>query len=1355
MKKYISIILLFFITMIVMAESFPYRLMPILRTMPSEELHCLFMDQQGMMWMGTNVGLKSYDGYTVKSYVSNAFTPKILPNNNILCIEEDHNDHLWIGTRGGLVRMDKKTGKFKTYFLPKENQRVIYTLYIDRKGRLWIGTDNGVTYYDAQNDSFHNYTTQNSWVITPSGKKIRQFIGSVKTFTEDNDGVLYLGTWSNGLYRMKPNSNIFYAYPPINNKNSVYSLVFDHKKRLWVGSWGEGMQRLNHPERIQQPDIISYPYKTHDFDTYYHILEDTKQNMIWACSREGIALLDMNKPQEKWQKYTSLGHTRLDFCYCLLTDQNHNIWVGTMNYGIIPVNTNPTPFSRAQIDLNRAPFLINAINCIYTADGNTMWLGLNPYGLALYNRQTNTTLYNQDITGLENVPQNVLSTKISSIIKRDNGEIWLANGSFGVIIRYDNKPARVLSAPTTPYIADNFVNTLYQSRDHTMWIGQRSALSIVYPNGKGTILKIQEKGKDFSFVDVRNIIEDHHGDMWVSTDNEGIIRIRKNKQKGNQLQFHQYCQQNGNFAINDATACFEDSYHRLWAISASSGLFLYQAEQDRFISLNRKYHIDGECIYAINEDNKHHIWLTTNYGLVKLDFSHNASPIVTTYTEADGIGETFFPAGSTYKYQDELFWGQHNTILSLTPEKIDRTPEQQAHLILSDILIDDASLEELDSTKREEITTLTAQYCREITIPSTIRKISFNFSLLNYTDVEHNKYAYKLEGYDEHWQYLTNNKHRAIFQNLPSGNYKLHVRAMDNTGIWHDMGYELKVNVLPAWYASTGAKAIYLLLLLGIIYLIQKMYQRRIQDRNKANMNVFLTNITHELLTPLTVISAAIDQMKDRVPQLDDDYAIIQNNVKRLSRLFRQILEMRKSQAGKLRLQVSKGDIAAFVRQECENIGPMGVHRNNILKTQIPNSYTLAWFDPDKLDKIIYNLLSNAFKYNRPGGEVKVRLKLHAANIILEVEDQGIGIAKNKQKNLYSRFLDGDYRKVKTEGTGLGLAITNQLVRLHHGTITYESKQNVGTTFRVTLPIRKSDYTADEIDQTGIVAKKEGCINHNGDEKKQTEKMAIVIPPKPKRKTNYTILIVEDNLELLQLMQKILGNLYHIITAKNGSQAWNIIQKESLDLVISDIMMPIMDGLELTRLIKTNHDYQLIPVVLLTAKTTTEDKNKGLEAGADDFMNKPFSMEELKMRIANLLDNRKNIQRLIQETEDFKLNLHTNKHISNPDQIFINHVNRLIHDHIEDAEYGREQLAEDLNISSSTLYNRVKALTGKSIVEYITHIRMLKASEILTQQPRIHVVDLALMVGFNTPKYFSKCFKKEFGVSPKEYSKVE
>lgn len=543
-----------------------------------------------------------------------------------------------------------------------------------------------------------------------------------------------------------------------------------------------------------------------------------------------------------------------------------------------------------------------------------------------------------------------------------------------------------------------------------------------------------------------------------------------------------------------------------------------------------------------------------------------------------------------------------------------------------------------------------------------------------------------------------------------------------------------------------------ILVVLAIIFIAGRIhFLRSTLLRRRQQMSDMYTNITHELLTPLTVISASIDKLREDSPQHGHDYDLMQVNIQRMVRLLQQILETSKSESGQLRLLVSQGDIMKYVRETAECIEPLIAHKHMRFSVTCQPESMMGWIDTDKLDKIIYNLLSNAAKYAKENGEVTIKAVTNKTydHIIIEVSDTGDGIPSEMMRQLYKRFQDGAYRQHNTIGTGLGLALTRDLVFLHNGTIHCDSAVGKGTTFTVSLPINKEAFLPEQIDERhkiDLSIPKNAIIDFNAINPNVNEEADH---PDAASEGRDKILIVEDNLELLMLMQQVMKSRYRVYIAQNGVEALKIVRQKQLDLIVSDVMMPQMDGYELTRAVKADANYNRLPIILLTARTQEEDEKEALQAGADDFLTKPFKLSDLRLRIENIIENRKRMQ-AEQAGEEMTATPAAPRPLT-PEEIFINKAQAFVIEHLANEEYDREALAADMGASSSTLYNKLKATTGMNVSMFIRDIRMKEAKRIAQENPKIRVSDLAYRVGFHDPRYFSTCFKKHYGLQPKEY----
>lgn len=541
-------------------------------------------------------------------------------------------------------------------------------------------------------------------------------------------------------------------------------------------------------------------------------------------------------------------------------------------------------------------------------------------------------------------------------------------------------------------------------------------------------------------------------------------------------------------------------------------------------------------------------------------------------------------------------------------------------------------------------------------------------------------------------------------------------------------------------------------LLATVFYIGRRLYQRSVRMRNRLHMERVYTNITHELLTPLTIISASVEHLRMEEPKYGYDYDMMQLNIQRMVRLLQQILETSKSQAGELKLLVSHGDVMKYIRETAQTIEPLMQKKGLTFNISCKPESMMGWIDTDKLDKIIFNLLSNAAKYTEKEGlvELIVRTNKTFDQIIIQVRDNGIGIPKDRQKGLFHRFYDGEYRNRNTFGTGIGLSLTRDLVYLHNGSISFESEEGKGTTFFIELPINKEAFAQSQIDEKNkinIHIPQSVILDFSELEQKSTEELA---QEREAEENSYKLLVVEDNVELLMLMQQLLRHNYRVYTAQNGREALQVVHSTDLDLIISDVMMPEMNGYELTEAVKSDQDYSHLPIILLTAKIQDTDREEALKVGADDYIAKPFRLSDLQLRIDNIIANRQRIQREFKQQTIAETKQKVQETPS-PDNEFLKRAIQCVNDHLDDADFDRDAFAREMGASQSTLYNKLRATTGLNVSSFIRNIRMKAIDDIIRQQPDLRVSDLAYKVGFKDPKYFATTFKKEFGMQPKEY----
>ena len=789
-------------------------------------------------------------------------------------------------------------------------------------------------------------------------------------------------------------------------------------------------------------------------------------------------------------------------------------------------------------------------------------------------------------------------------------------------------------------------------------------------------------------------------------------------------------------------------------------MYLLNRNKNSFEPYAEEHKYIGQIVTNIIEDDVEHLWVTTNTGLIELSIPDNNNlDKILHFTKSDGLQDNFFNLNASFKSDKGiLFFGGNNGLNYIKPN------ERQASknfypIMLTDLKIFNQSFRELPKSEREAITSQSLDHSNVITLSHDKNNFTLEFAVLNYADPSQNLLAYKLEGYDHNWIYTDYQKSFAHYSNLRSGTYKLYMQGTNVSGEWFDAENSVTIKVLPPFWLSTKAYVLYTLTLFLIIVLIiravrnrsklkhqLKMIELRKQKTDEVNHNKlqFFTNITHELMTPLTIISASLADIKSTTKEENLAIQSIKTNVLRLIRLIQQILEFRKVGGGKAHLCVTQGDLDLFIRNSIASFRPL-IKSKNLTITFESNmdEGTLVYFDPDKVDKIMYNLLSNAAKYNSENGSITVKLNYNtlAHQVVISVIDTGEGIEENLLPTLFQHFYEGKYRSYNTMGTGIGLALTKDLVTLHKGEIKVESKVGVGSTFTIVLPSNKDSYDPYQIDES-ITIRKNAVIDALVDEGEELPSSEVTFA-----ETRH-LLLVEDNLELLYAMNRIFSSKYNVFTATNGAEAIDILKEKEIHIIISDIMMPEIDGLSLCQYTKSHLEYSHIPVILLTAKQTEEDMIEGYKYGADSYFAKPPSFPLLYARVDNLLEKAERVKvdfrkQLVFDSKELDYN--------SIDQDFLQQAVDTVNKYLSDADFDLTKFVSEMFTSRTTLNDKLKSLTGLTPIAFINHIRLNAARLAMEKNPDVQIAEVAFSVGFNDPRYFSTAFKKKYGSSPSDY----
>ena len=903
----------------------------------------------------------------------------------------------------------------------------------------------------------------------------------------------------------------------------------------------------------------------------------------------------------------------------------------------------------------------------------------------------------------------------------------------------------------TDYVDNSgFPRLFYTDSNHNLWVGTTKGILV-----KPAKEKILQDTK-FPFVDIIGIREGKDGSLWISTRKQGVYNAKISSdltlEEKNLRNLKTHAE--GVISDNIGAICVDDN-GLVWMGSQDGDVFTYDPQTNKVENLSDMFDMLEEGIFNIITDQLGHIWISTNKRVIEYDPKNGG--IMDYSTMTDVMVNSFMP-NSYYKTRSgKILYGGNKGISVFTPYDHLSDNPRRIRTMVSDVKIDGVSslLE-----KNNQRFNLRSQI---ISLNAGDKNIEIDFSSLNYAFPDKIKYAYKMDGVDDDWVYVRGDRQFAFYNQLPKGKRTFYLKTTDVNGLWSNYIAEVQVFKQPAFYETLWAYLFYIVFTLLCLYLFYHRMKRRIQlrhelriaqiDKEKSEELVqtklrYFTNISHDLLTPLTIITCLIDDAEmtngSRISQL----TMIRSNVNKLRRLLQQILDFRKVESGNMKLSVSKSDVISFIDDVCKiHFTPLMRKKNQTFTFLTEDRHLMAYFDRDKLDKIVSNLLSNAYKYTANGGNIKLIVDSYWESenhhLRIQVVDTGEGIAPADLENVFKRFYTinkGD----ESESNGIGLSLTKDLVELHHGTINVESELGKGSTFTVDLPINKDSYQEDELISEHISAN-----GINTDLILEKEALADSQVGEDTQIADVHLLLVEDNEELLFLMEKILSKHYHVLIAKDGLEALNVIKDNEIDIIISDVMMPEMDGLEFCRALKSNLETSHIPIILLTAKNTVEDRIECYNAGADGYISKPFELKILEARINNFIMHKKNKQ------EEFRSNVEVNIDSLEPSSIdkeFLDKVISVINSNMSEGDFDVVQLADALAVSKSSLYRKMKLATGLSPIEFIRNIRLKHGSQLLKDKS-ISVAEVAYECGFSNPKYFATCFKEEFGVTPKEYQK--
>lgn len=1315
----------------------------------SDMVKAATFDAKGFLWIGTTAGLMRYDGYNFVQVRNTLKSPSKLSDNGIEGLAADNHGSLWIATDDGITRLELGYVHTQIYRMPTPRQSLVYCVYPDADGSVYGGTDAGIVVYDRHADRF---------------RLMRGTDGlDVKAFANDGHGHLFIGTWSHGLWMYDKRSRRM-SRVAVDGDN-YYCLTFDNHGRLWAGSWRDGVRLIDNPTA---PHPTVKAFSGTGGEPVYNIVE-VADNEILACARSKVFRFDPA------QHIEVIPATSDEMNAVAVENGVGTVALVKKSEAVEFFST----FSTALDIIRVAPYgdglLRGAISKLVTTDGRLFWLGSQISGVSTFEMGATVSPHATAVPQLRAIAPELVTSSCKSMITDSHGNVWIGNMYSGAVAVHPDGSATALDLTSRSYTHENAVCTMMEDRDGNIWFGQMTNVVILARNGRTYNIPLAKYIPNIGRGEVTHIMQDHRGRVWICTRDNGVLRVdpslgRKAKDQP-WLMPGTVCH-TMKYAAAGAITCAEDKYGQIVFLTSAGEVLLWDNAHD---CSNTVAETDNDDVryYSAITDIDGNIWFGGTNSIVRTSRDSSRRLVIQRFCIPAQNSRLNLMENAVFRRGTMLYFGATNKIVAVDTRRLGTTRPMAMKLTLSRLTIDGKEYSDLDSAMQAKLTKSVPAYSKNITVPYGVRVVKLGFTNLDFANVTAVRYAYRLDGYSDDWTMSAEGGHTATFENLPAGKYIFHLRATDTNGRWVDMPYAITIRVLPPWWASWWAYIIYILIAVAAAWGAIVWYRQRVRTQNRLHMAQIFTNITHELLTPISVVQASIDAQEKNIDA--GAYTIIRNNMTRLTRLIRQILEIDKLNAGRLVIELSDNDMNEFLRQETDNMRPLAMQRGVSLTFTTRGRMPIhCLFDTDKLDKIVYNLISNAIKHTAVGGHVVVGVAYDKGFATITVADNGTGISKARMKQLFSRFMDGDYRSIGSTGTGIGLSLTRDLVRMLKGTISVESTEGEGTTFTVVLPIsREAGAKGASAEDVAKAAVKETVTTEGGEAGAQPvadgnaaepadgsavaaadsavaadTADAAVATTEGEQRSAYTILLVEDNIDLIDIMATFLGQWYNILRANNGRQALTVLERNAVDIVVTDVMMPVMGGIELTKKIKANADYAMMPVIMLTAKVRDDDRDEGYKVGADAYLAKPFSLETLHLRIENFIANRERIRQKFKNMVDDDT---AGTHYSNPDEQFVQRCIEKVKANIAEENYDRERFARDMCMSGSSLYKKLHALTGLGVMAFINDIRLKEACRIMRANPSIAVNDLYVRVGYASPTYFRRLFKQQFGITPTEF----
>ena len=1280
----------------------------------------VMQDKEGFLWFGTVDGLNKFDGITFKTYKKQQDNPLSIGNNFVHCLKEDSKGRFFVGTKQGLYLFNRISETFTHISLnnssSKEDDTSINYIMEDTEGNIWLGCyGQGIFVLSPNLKIIKHYTSKNN-----NKDLLSNYIWCM---AQDYNGIIWIGTDGAGLLKLDPKENKVTSIKDYKQFNitdqTIYSLYCDIDNNIWIGTSISGLYRCNF--RTGRITNITAPYRK-----VLNIKAITKYDNNTLVMGSDAGLLKVDRSQETvyfMNEGSSFDNITDKSIFSIARDKEGGLWIGTYFGGINYYSSYINNFSYyPNIKKGIGKSIVS-----YFVEGTSdkIWVGTKNEGLSLFNPSASSFDVTPKFTGYHDIQALMI----------DNNNLWVSIYGKGVnvINTQNNKLVKTYTNKTDDpnHLISNIVNTIFKTSKGTILFGTPEGVNYIEPNSSKV-----NKFTRLNNIPIKAILEDYNGSLWFAAHMHGLIHLTAH----NKWEFYTHHQGDiTSLMSNNVNCIYQDSHYRMWVGTEGEGLGLFNIKTKKIeYKFNEKARLPSNIIYSILEDTEGNIWVSTGSGLARIN------PItfkIQTFKYIEDLIKLRYNLNCAFKGKNNhLYFGGTNGFISFNPKEI-KSNLHRPSICITGFQI---SGKEVIPSKNGSPLKTDINSTQTITLRYNQSTFSFDFVCLSYLSSIQNRFAYKLEGFDSDWNYTTAVNHKATYMNIPPGKYTFCLKGSNNNGIWCNTPARIMIIVKRPFLLSSPMIALYCICIITLLYWIIRKYNRRLERNNQEKIYKykaakekeiyetkinFFTSMAHEIRTPLSLIVAPLENIiasGDGNLQTKDNLEIIKRNSNRLLKLVNQLLDFRKIEEDMFQLSFRKQNISELIRNICERYSQYTRLKNLTLKVHIPNESIICCVDSEAIEKIINNLLSNATKYAK--SEIILQIRTDNNILYISIDDDGIEIPEKYIDKIFEPFFQIGNNAQKT-GTGIGLSLSKSLANKHKGNITVSSEPGKNTRFTLELPL---DIPEDIITTNATDNKEEKLI---------VQSTSSIPDDKLK------VILVEDNMELRNFLSKYLCDYLDVYEAQNGLEALKLIETENVDIIISDILMPIMDGLELCKTVKSNPAYSHLPFILLSAKTDTATKVEGLNSGADIYMEKPFSCEQLQAQINSIINNRDRIRKnFIQSPLEYYKQKDTENSV-NAD--FIKQLNNIILENLTNENFSIDNLSDMFLMSRSNLHKKIKNIIGLTPNDYIKLIRLNKSAQLLATG-KYKVNEVCYLVGFNTPSYFSKCFYDHFGKLPKD-----